>query len=126
MKRENYLIEKGMPIFISVLGIHHDPKYYPNPMEFNPDRFSTEAFNQRPQLTFLPFGFGPKYCVGMELAKAILKTHLVFMFSKYSVSVGPKMTNREINFDAGYLNEVHRISLCFGQRMKMSPSEEDE
>lgn len=126
MKKENYLIEKGMPIFISILGIHHNPKYYPNPLEFNPDRFSTEAVQRRQQLTFLPFGYGSKYCNGMELAKAILKTHLVFMLSKYTVSVGPKMKDREINFDNGYLNEINRINLCFGQRMKMSPSEEDE
>lgn len=126
MKRENFLIEKGMPIFVSILGIHHDPKYYPNPLEFDPDRFTVEAVQRRPQLTFLPFGLGPKYCNGMELAKAILKTHLVFMLSKYVVSVASRMKDREINFDAGYLQEMDRISLCFGQRMKMSPSEEDE
>lgn len=126
MKRENFLIEKGMPIFISILGIHHDPKYYPNPLDFDPDRFEMDAIVQRPALAFLPFGFGPKYCIGMELAKAILKVHLVFVLSKYLVTVGPKMKNKEINFDKGFLNEVHRINLCFGQRMKFSPSEEDE
>lgn len=126
MKRENYLIEKGMPIFVSTLGLHHDPQYYPNPLNFNPDRFSTEAFMQRSQLTFIPFGYGPKYCMGMELAKAIMKIHLVFIMSKYVVSVAPNMKDRDINFDVGYLNEVHRINLCFGLRMKMSPSDEDE
>lgn len=126
MRRENYLIEKGMPIFISVLGIHHDPKYYPNPMVFDPDRFSAEAIHEQTPLAFLPFGHGPKYCIGMELGKAILKINLVFMLSKYIVSIAPKMTDREINFDDGYLNEANRISLCFGQRMKFSPAEEDD
>lgn len=125
MKREKYLIEKGMPIFVSILGIHHDPKYYPDPLEFNPDRFTSGAF-RRPQNTFLPFGLGPKHCIGNELARAILKIHLVFLMSKYYVSVGPKMTDTEINFDSGYLQEAHRINLCFGQRMKLSPSEEDD
>lgn len=120
------MIEKGMPVFISVFGIHHDPKYYPNPLVFNPDRFNIEVFKRRPQHTFLPFGYGPKHCIGMELAKAIMKTHLVFLLSKYVVSVGPKMQDRNINFDSDFLREVSRINLCFGQRMKMSPSEEDE
>lgn len=74
----------------------------------------------------MPFGFGPRNCLGMPLAKAILKIHLVFLVSKYTVSVAPIMQDTEINFENGYLNEAKRIHLRFGPRMRHGPSEEDE
>ncbi|XP_037026650.1 probable cytochrome P450 6d5 [Bradysia coprophila] len=126
MKKENFLIHKGMPVFISILGIHHDPTYYPDPMEFDPERFTAEESRKRPAITFIPFGFGPKNCLGIELAKAILKIHLVFLVSKYKVSVAPRMRNRNINFDNGHMNEVNQIHLSFAERMRNSPSEEDD
>lgn len=41
------VLEKGKRIIINVSGIHHDPKYYPNPEQFNPDNFSKEAKARR-------------------------------------------------------------------------------
>jgi cytochrome P450 family 6 len=57
-------IEKGIRTFISVMGLHYDPKYYPDPQRFDPERFSEAEKKKRPQYVYLPFGEGPRICIG--------------------------------------------------------------
>jgi cytochrome P450 len=60
----NVHVEKGDLIAVPVYGIHHNPEYYPNPDVFDPDRFTDEAKKTRPPYTYLPFGEGPRQCIG--------------------------------------------------------------
>jgi cytochrome P450 family 6 len=57
-------VEKGIQIQIPVYALHHDPKYYPDPERFDPERFSEEEKRKRPQFSYLPFGEGPRICIG--------------------------------------------------------------
>jgi len=57
-------LEKGVRVIIPIYAIHHDPCYYPEPDRFDPERFSDEAKSSRPHFTFLPFGEGPRNCIG--------------------------------------------------------------
>jgi cytochrome P450 family 6 len=57
-------LEKGIQTVIPVLGLHHDPKYYPDPERFNPERFSEEEKAKRHHYVYLPFGEGPRICIG--------------------------------------------------------------
>jgi cytochrome P450 family 6 len=57
-------IEKGTLVVIPVTGLHMDDKYYADPEKFDPNRFSEEMKNKRPQFTYLPFGEGPRICIG--------------------------------------------------------------
>lgn len=62
--------------------IHYDDRYWKNPQEFNPDRFTPEETASRPNLAFMPFGEGPRNCIGMRLKllaffkQILLKFHL--------------------------------------------------
>lgn len=56
----NIVIEKDTKIIVPVCAIHHDSKYYYDPMVFNPARFEPEEVKKRPNLSFLPFGDGPR------------------------------------------------------------------
>lgn len=61
---ESFVIEKGQKLTIPMFHIHNDPKYYPDPMRFDPERFSMEQKSQRPKGTYLAFGDGPRLCLG--------------------------------------------------------------
>ncbi|KAJ8944241.1 hypothetical protein NQ314_009518 [Rhamnusium bicolor] len=61
---EDVIIEKGNIVMIPVSGIHYDEDYYKNPEVFDPERFNEENIAQRPKYTHLPFGEGPRICIG--------------------------------------------------------------
>lgn len=61
----NLLLKKGMTVQIPVIGLHYDPEYYPDPYKFEPNRFSPEEKAKRSHYVFLPFGTGPRNCIGM-------------------------------------------------------------
>lgn len=58
------VLSKGQRTIISTMGLHHDPEYYPEPQQFQPDRFSDQAKTEIPQFAYLPFGDGPRNCIG--------------------------------------------------------------
>ncbi|XWS45457.1 hypothetical protein CRYUN_Cryun15aG0138200 [Craigia yunnanensis] len=65
-------IKKGWLVNIDATCIHYDPNLYKDPMQFNPSRF-----DETPKpYSFIPFGSGPRTCLGMNMAKV---TMLVFL-----------------------------------------------
>ncbi|PSN38879.1 hypothetical protein C0J52_18964 [Blattella germanica] len=84
------VVEKGTPALIPVKAIHHDPKYYPNPDKFDPDRFSEEEKQKRHPYVYLPFGEGPRICIGMRFGLMQSKVGLVSLLSKFKIDVGEK------------------------------------
>ncbi|PSN51919.1 hypothetical protein C0J52_12805 [Blattella germanica] len=79
-------IPAGTGVFIPLMGIHHDPKYYPDPEKFDPERFSEENKLKRPNYTHMPFGDGPRFCIGMRFGLMQTKTGLIHILSRYEVS----------------------------------------
>lgn len=61
----NFKIEKGSAILFSTYSIQRDPKYYPNPNRFDPERFNDENKKNIIPGTYVPFGVGPRNCIGM-------------------------------------------------------------
>ncbi|KAK5640999.1 hypothetical protein RI129_009546 [Pyrocoelia pectoralis] len=62
------LLEKHSTILCPVFSIHRDAKYYPNPDKFEPERFSEENRKNIQPYTYLPFGVGPRNCIGSRFA----------------------------------------------------------
>lgn len=61
---KNIAINKGENVWVPIMGIHRDERYYPNPTKFDPDRFSDENKANINAQAFLPFGSGPRNCIG--------------------------------------------------------------
>lgn len=85
------VIEEGTEVFIPVFGLHRDPQYYPNPDVFNPDNFSDERKASRHHFTFLPFGEGPRICIGLRFGEMQVKLALTMLIQQYKFSLSPKM-----------------------------------
>lgn len=61
-------IPAGATVGTSAYVLHRDPAYWPNPEGFDPDRFLPEAEASRPRYSYLPFGAGPRVCIGSAFA----------------------------------------------------------
>src|ERR1700683_2292992 len=55
-------------VLISQFVTHRDPRYFPDPLRFDPERFSTEAKSRRAKFTYFPFGAGARQCIGESFA----------------------------------------------------------
>lgn len=82
-----FTIEKGSNMVFSILGIQRDPKYYPNPDQFDPDRFSDANKDNIVPGTYLPFGVGPRGCIGSRFALMELKAILYHLLLNFSFEV---------------------------------------
>ncbi|KAJ8888147.1 hypothetical protein PR048_007634 [Dryococelus australis] len=86
----NVHLEKGTVVIIPVRSIHHDPKYFPCPQRFDPERFSQENINKIPQFAYLPFGEGPRLCIGLRFGRMQVKVGLIALLKHYEFSVCEK------------------------------------
>lgn len=60
----DFIIKKNEMVMIPIQAIHYDPDLYPEPQKFNPDRFSEENKTNMLLTQYLPFGEGPRMCIG--------------------------------------------------------------
>jgi cytochrome P450 len=63
-----YLVPKGSLVLLSQYVMHRDPRYFPDPERFDPERWTTEAREARPVFSYFPFGGGVRRCIGEGFA----------------------------------------------------------
>lgn len=88
-----YLIEKDTSIFLNFYSVHHDAEYWENPSEFYPERFAAENDTDRHRYAYLPFGGGPRVCVGNSFATMEAHILLATIAQQYTLSLAP---NQEV------------------------------
>jgi cytochrome P450 len=72
---DGYHLPKGITILISPYLLHRKEQYFPEPDKFDPDRFTPEREKQLPRYAYLPFGAGPRICIGNYFA--MMEGHLL-------------------------------------------------
>lgn len=78
-----YKIPKKAILLMSIYALHRDPKYYPNPDKFDPERFRPEEVKKRPKLAYLPFGAGPRMCIGNHFAMMEMQLLLTLLIRRF-------------------------------------------
>lgn len=91
-----YRIPRGAQILISQWVVHRDPRFYPNPEAFDPDRWENEK--DLPRYAYFPFGGGPRVCIGNHFAMMEATLLLAILMQRY------------------------RLELLQGQRLELQPS----
>ncbi|XP_053685852.1 probable cytochrome P450 9f2 [Sabethes cyaneus] len=79
-----FTIDKGAGIWLPIHGLHHDPKYYPSPEKFLPERFSDENKSNINLGAYLPFGIGPRNCIGSRFALMEVKAIVYHMLKSFT------------------------------------------
>ncbi|KRT78695.1 cytochrome P450, partial [Oryctes borbonicus] len=76
-------IQAGTRVFVSILGLQRDPEYFPNPDKFDPERFSDENKRKIRSFTYLPFGEGPRICIGLRFGVLQAKLGLCLLLKNF-------------------------------------------
>lgn len=92
-------IMKGQLIMLPIYHLHRDPNNFPDPEKFDPHRFSDERKDSIVSGSYIPFGMGPRTCIGSRFALMEAKLMLFYLLSKFSVVKCDK-TPDNITYDA--------------------------
>uniref|UniRef100_A0A8D8PX60 Cytochrome P450 4g1 n=1 Tax=Cacopsylla melanoneura TaxID=428564 RepID=A0A8D8PX60_9HEMI len=118
-----YTLPAGASFVVFIYGIHRDPQLWPNPHQFDPDRFLPAATVQRNPHAFLPFSLGARNCIGYKYAMIYLKTTLSTVLRRYRVLPGDRCrTEADIRFEFGLtLRLLPGNDICLEIRRRPSP-----
>lgn len=84
------LIERGRSIWIPIYSLHHDPELYENPEKFDPERFSDENKHSIKQGSYIPFGQGPRNCIGSRFALMEIKALFFYILVNFNIEAYDK------------------------------------
>lgn len=76
--------QKGDHIWVPIYCFHHNPKYFPNPETFNPERFSDQNRKNIEPGYYVPFGIGPRACIGGRFALMEVKLIIYYMLTQFT------------------------------------------
>jgi len=85
-------IPKGSTVIVFVYGAHHAPRNWPNPEDFDPERFTKTNEKLQPPFTYLPFGGGPRGCIGGHYAMLQILMILSNVLRRYGLQLTPGQT----------------------------------
>ncbi|XP_062563386.1 probable cytochrome P450 9f2 [Armigeres subalbatus] len=83
-------IQKGQIVWFPIAALHHDSKYFPEPMKFDPERFSEQNRNTINPGTYLPFGVGPRNCIGSRFALMEVKAIVYHLLKNFTLELSAK------------------------------------
>ncbi|KAG5868514.1 hypothetical protein JTB14_036998 [Gonioctena quinquepunctata] len=84
------VLDVGTRIHIPIQAIHRDPGNYPEPEKFNPERFSEENKAKRHPFSFLPFGEGPRICIGARFGLLQTKVGITAIMNNFRITLHEK------------------------------------
>lgn len=82
-----FKIPRGFPVYIPTYALHRDEKFFPDPMKYNPERFSEENKDSIPQYAYMPFGLGQRDCIGKRFGIMQVKLGLIHFLNAHYVEV---------------------------------------
>lgn len=98
-------LDCGTAIIVPIQSVHYNPKYYPNPNNYDPERFNDENIQKGILDTFLPFGIGPRHCLGEKFVYISMKAGLLYILKSFQVENNSK-TRKLINIKTSHISSA--------------------
>ncbi len=108
---DGYLVPKGYTLYIVPYTLHRKAEYFPDPETFDPERFMPEREKQLPRHAYLPFGAGPRVCLGNHFALMEGQLLLATLAQRVTFSLVPGQTIKP--------DPVHNLTLSPGGKMEV-------
>jgi cytochrome P450 len=89
---DRYTVPARSLVCTSPYIMHRDPRYYPDPLKFDPERWTPEAKALRPKFTFFPFGAGSRQCIGEGFAWMEAVLLITTIAQKWQLQLAPGET----------------------------------
>jgi cytochrome P450 len=86
---DGYTIKANSSVFINIYSAHHNPDVWENPEGFDPQRFLPDRIKEVPRFAYLPFGGGPRQCIGNNFALMEAVLALSMITQRYELNLVP-------------------------------------
>lgn len=114
---ESVTLKTGTICWVPIYSLHTDPKHFDNPRQFDPNRFLQDGRRIINSGAYIPFGLGPRMCIGIRFALMEIKVLLFYILARSSVSACPKTTiPLELSVNTTFINTARE-----GFWMKVEP-----
>ncbi|XP_018909245.2 cytochrome P450 4V2 [Bemisia tabaci] len=94
-----YTIPEGATVALSIYCLHRDPKYFPNPNTFDPERFNSDNNTGRHPFAYVPFAAGVRNCIGQKFALMEEKIVVSYILRNFIIESLYGMDELELSFD---------------------------
>jgi len=84
-----YRVPKGLTVVMDIWAVHHDPRFYPDPESFRPERWTAEFTKGLHKFAYLPFGIGARRCIGSLFAEAETLLAVASIVQRFHVKAAP-------------------------------------
>lgn len=98
---KDYVIEPNNLLWLPIYALHHDEKYFPNPEKFDPERFNDENKDKINPYTYIPFGLGPRKCIGNRFVLMEAKILFVNLIRNF-ILIKSEKTKHPLEFEKGF------------------------
>jgi cytochrome P450 len=96
IKLGDFVLPKGCQVLVSPYVLHHDPRSFPDPQRFDPDRFAPGRAESIPQFAYIPFGAGPRVCIGNTFAMMTMKLVVATVLQQFRLRLAPDQGEAEV------------------------------
>ena len=86
---EGYTVPAGEDVLLGIPVLHHDPDYFPNPMQFDIERYTADRAEHRRRGAYAPFGVGAHKCLGSSLAEVLIALNMALVVRETELALAP-------------------------------------